>query len=552
MEAPISHRDIVPGTVYLVDVSGNRNNSGRADDPNNIVLVPRPSSDPEDPLNWSRRRKLLAVHMAMTYTLTTGIATSLQYSVLSNITIDTGIPTDALVNGTSLMFLFFGWSCLFWQPLALTFGRRGVYLISSLLCVPMMVWTAYSSSTGVWYAHRILIGIAVSPIESLPEVTVFDLFFAHERGGFMSLYILVLFGSNFIAPLFAGWFNDAFGWRWTMNFGAIIAAVGFVIMFFFMEETIYIRSTVEGEEEVPSVGNGIIQTNTDSKTGNESSEKDNITTPPAHSATAPVVETTSQHKTFRQKMKLFILLPGRPSTKQMLVMMYRPLLIIFQFPCVAWSGFIYGINLSWYTVLNGTASPVLTAAPYNFSAGLVGTVYAGPIIGAALASVWAGSFADKLALYLARKNNGVREPEQRLWVLGGAGVISTAGLILWGVGAYHEIHWIGLVFGLGMLTFGVVTGGCVAISYNVDCFKEIGGESTVGVIIIRNTIGFGIGYAVTPWYTNMGLQSCFLMAGFISLACMFTFVPMLIYGKRLRLFSKNKYWEYVDSSVAKH
>lgn len=49
-----------PGTVRLVDVQGisdAKHASGRQQD---IVLVPAPSDDSDDPLNWSPRRKLLA------------------------------------------------------------------------------------------------------------------------------------------------------------------------------------------------------------------------------------------------------------------------------------------------------------------------------------------------------------------------------------------------------------------------------------------------------------------------------------------------------------
>lgn len=94
----------------------------------------------------------------------------------------------------------------------------------------------------------------------------------------------------------------------------------------------------------------------------------------------------------------------------MLRMAYRPLIMIFKFPTVAWAGFLYGINLAWYNVLNGTASPVLTGQPYGWSAAQVGSVYSGPIIGAALASLWSGEAADWIALALARRNNGIREP----------------------------------------------------------------------------------------------------------------------------------------------
>lgn len=61
--------------------------------------------------------------------------------------------------------------------------------------------------------------------------------------------------------------------------------------------------------------------------------------------------------------------------------------MVVLFPSIAWAGSIYGINLSWYQVLNGTASPVLNVSPYNWSAALVKCVYVGLIIGAAFAAV---------------------------------------------------------------------------------------------------------------------------------------------------------------------
>jgi hypothetical protein len=120
--------DPVPGTVYLVDVNGQATSDLHDASHKDILLVPRPSSDPNDPLNWSRGHKLLAVSMAYLYVFGTGIATSLQYSVLADIMADTGISTANLVEGTGVMFLFFGWACLIWQPIALTYSRRRVYI----------------------------------------------------------------------------------------------------------------------------------------------------------------------------------------------------------------------------------------------------------------------------------------------------------------------------------------------------------------------------------------------------------------------------------------
>lgn len=50
----------VPGTVQLIDIDEQlaaRHAKGHKD----IILVPTPSADPDDPLNWSPGRKRLAL-----------------------------------------------------------------------------------------------------------------------------------------------------------------------------------------------------------------------------------------------------------------------------------------------------------------------------------------------------------------------------------------------------------------------------------------------------------------------------------------------------------
>ncbi|RJE27592.1 Sugar and other transporter [Aspergillus sclerotialis] len=64
--------DIVPGTVRLVGLDESPYDDQRKLR-THIELVPKPSSDPNDPLNWSRPRKLLLFAMIFVYTLGIGI-----------------------------------------------------------------------------------------------------------------------------------------------------------------------------------------------------------------------------------------------------------------------------------------------------------------------------------------------------------------------------------------------------------------------------------------------------------------------------------------------
>lgn len=57
---------VTPGTTHLVDLNGTMRTTHDASH-KEIVLVPTPSADPEDPLNWSKKRKQLHMFCIFMY-----------------------------------------------------------------------------------------------------------------------------------------------------------------------------------------------------------------------------------------------------------------------------------------------------------------------------------------------------------------------------------------------------------------------------------------------------------------------------------------------------
>lgn len=146
----------IPGTVNLVDVDGRFGNLQHGDK-GDLILIPQPSSDPEDPLNWSRRRKALSTTCNFLFVFIAGTTTSCLSPALGVIVAETGIPLANLNTGSGIMYLFMGWSNLIVQSFALNYGRRSVLLLSAICATGCALWTPYVSSTGEWYANRLIL-----------------------------------------------------------------------------------------------------------------------------------------------------------------------------------------------------------------------------------------------------------------------------------------------------------------------------------------------------------------------------------------------------------
>lgn len=74
-----------------------------------------------------------------------------------------------------LQFLFYGWGCIIWQPLALQYGKRPAYLLSLATNVIILATAPLCITPQTYRASRILLGLFGSPVESLCEISITDI-----------------------------------------------------------------------------------------------------------------------------------------------------------------------------------------------------------------------------------------------------------------------------------------------------------------------------------------------------------------------------------------
>jgi MFS family permease len=167
------------------------------------------------------------------------------------------------------------------------------------------------------------------------------------------------------------------------------------------------------------------------------------------------------------------------------------------------------------------------------------------LIGAVFGCFWGGYMSDRFVYWMAQRRNGVREAEDRLWMMLPCGIISPAGMLLFGIGTAQGWTWPPCYVGLGLIGFGWGCAGDLSISYAMDCYPEMILEGLVGVAVINNSLAMIFTFTASDWFAADGTQNTMIAVAVLDFFFILLTVPMVIWGKSCRRWTLERYRAFV-------
>ncbi|EGW35710.1 uncharacterized protein SPAPADRAFT_58909 [Spathaspora passalidarum NRRL Y-27907] len=248
--------------------------------------------------------------------------------------------------------------------------------------------------------------------------------------------------------------------------------------------------------------------------------------------------------TYRQRMRVIHTQYNDP--RSWLCIFYRPFFLV-SFPAIMWGGLVYGAQMMWLSLIGNSQSIIYGAAPYNFSVNGIGLTNLGAFGGCVFGMLYGGYFVDWSTIKLAQRNNGILEPEFRLYSMFVPTIINAAGLLAYGLGSAYGAHWaISVVVGQGFLGFAMGSTGSICLTYAVDCYHKLASESIVLILFIRNMIGMAFCFAFMPWLDGCGLKLTTWLMFMLSLIINGSFLVLIKWGKSMRRWTAPRYTKFSD------
>jgi MFS family permease len=482
-------QSIVPGTIQLYDSVVNVENTAHLKHAKDgkTILAPQPSDSPNDPLNWPTWRKDFVFAML----LMGGILSGVHGPILSPVTVslagefDTSIT--AIAQLSSYMLLVLAGVAYIDSTIAHIYGKRAIFIASMAILVIADAWASRSQGYGSLLGARILSGAGQAAFECISSSVVADLYFVHQRGKRIGLFI-ILFGTGvYLGVPIATQIIDNSSWRNAFIGLAVTEGIMLLLLFLFFEEPCYSRFHVDplanmSETEVLEKVNDPTIHDEESKVGPAASggsvtgSDENV-----HRINTAAAE---PRRSYLSTLRLYT---GRYSHNNFFHLLYRSIILTFH-PTVLWVA-TSGLILSWPVGISYTAAAFLTLPPYNFGPQGVANLYLASWIGMVIA-LFAGSIIfGWLARWCARKNRNVYEPEFLLFQVIPGIIFSIMGLVGWGWGEAVGTPWIALAIFFALANGGAVMYNNAAIGYVIDAHREFAVESQVAIFAVKVTAG---------------------------------------------------------------
>lgn len=411
-----------------------------------MILHPVPTSDPNDPLNWSKWRKTLNYAIVTFYVFMTFVELDIGFTAWEAYQTELGFTIDLLNDGAAINYAGLAVGCIFFVPLVHKYGRRPLYLFSTALQFRSVVWFAKTYTKGDLIGSNLISGLGGAISETIAQITIADLFFVHQHAQANGLYILATSAGAFLGPVASGYIVDSQGWRWQYWYCVIFFAVNLLVVVFFFEETKYVGALVghSSHGTTTSVESDSVE-NTNTSAGHEAvgtphkngdvAKEDETSQSMNLTRSETIVDTSIPMKSYRQRLTFIT-----PTSGSLLHDFYQPVTLLFTFPAITFCAITYGSQLAWFAVMTSVQATYLFSPPYNFTAAGVGLMNLAPFVGTIPGTLVGGWLNDKSIIWLAKRNKGVYEPEMRLWLALPAVLITPAGILLFGLGLNAVSH----------------------------------------------------------------------------------------------------------------
>ncbi|KIH93673.1 MFS transporter [Sporothrix brasiliensis 5110] len=540
--------------------------------PEPIILVPQPSDDPNDPLNWPLwKRDLITATLSITAIFATALGPIL---AANTITLSLWFTRDftkvALLTGYYLLGV--GFAGTFFVPSSRIWGKRHAFVIGTCILIGSSAWggAVNTNYTSMLWA-RIVQGVGTAPFEALLNAAIGDLYFVHQRGKRMAFTNLAVFGGSFFTPILVGKITHTIKWWWTFNLIAIFCAMCLPLIIFLCPETAYRRDDtlnldLLATDENAAIRQGAQPIGKRDSSGNDeekttgAAEPATATAPDGAasaaaasaaatatdpSATAPAdVERSAHAQNVPEKVsyvKSLALFNGRKTDENFFKLFLRPFPLFLQ-PAFLWASLTQGTLIGWTVFIGVVMAEFFLGYPLWWDEVKTGYAYTGAFVGAICGFLIAGLLADWSAKKLTRMNNGIYEPEFRLVLVIPQLVFGVMGLYGFGItidGMMKEkFNWaVPLVF-FGFEVCGMVIGAVASSLYIVDAYRDLSIEGFTCLLIFKNFFSYGLTYKAYDWLVANGTKArpVFNALGSVQLVVCLLAIPMYVFGKRNRSF----------------
>ncbi|KAL3445791.1 major facilitator superfamily domain-containing protein [Aspergillus insuetus] len=504
-----------------------------------ILLVPQPSDDPNDPLNWplwKRDLTLFALSLVAVLCATTSSVMAANTVTLSRY-YRKSFMSVALLTGYHLCGT--GIAGILIVPTARVWGKRHLFVLGHVLMVISCAWAGGSGKSYqslLW--SRIFQGVALAPFEALVNASVDDLFYVHQRGKRMALSNVAVFGAAFLTPVAAGKITRELGWTWTFYFIAIFSAAALPLTIFLVPETAFRRPNyLDPNYESASTRTESGHPGSEDTGLQESKQSSAIN---GESSLEVAREETSRQKDIPAKVSYFQTLKlfnGRKTDEDWWKLLLRPFPLFFH-PAVLWACLIQGVIIGWTVFIGVTLAAIFMSGPLWFAEDKTGYMYTGAFIGAMVGLVLSGLLSDSMNHLMIKLNKGRYEPEFRILLVIFQLIFCAIGLYGFGITANDAAHygWLPPDIFFCFVVVGMVMGAVASALYIVDAHPNIVIEAFTCMLIFKNIFSFVLTFYTYDWLVEAYVKKPFMAISSIQVAICALSIPMYVFGKWNRSF----------------